>query len=55
MRNVDVVQLCLAANNILLTRKRNQAFLFLTSTLACKKADQFASRRYSLKTNLVIE
>ena len=53
MRNV--VQLCLAANNILLTRKRNHAFLFLTITFAWKKADHLASRRFSLKTNLVIE
>ena len=35
MRNV--VQLCLAANNILLKRKRNHAFLFLTITLEWKK------------------
>ena len=29
-----VVQLCLAANNILLMRKRNPAFLFLVIALA---------------------
>ena len=42
MRNI--VQLYLAANNILLIRKRNHAFLLL----AWKVADRFASRRYSL-------
>ena len=34
MRNV--VQLCLAANNILVVRKRNHAFLFLSIALARK-------------------
>ena len=46
MRNV--IQLCLAANNILLMRKRNHAWY----VLAWKKADRFASRRYSLKNKL---
>ena len=50
MRNV--VQLCLPANNILLMRKRNHAFLLLGIVFACKKADRFASRRWSLKNRL---
>ena len=50
MRNV--VQLCLPANNILLMRKRNHAFLLLGIVFACKKADRFASRRWSLKNKL---
>ena len=50
MRNV--VQLCLAANNILLMRKRNHAFLLLAIALACEMADRFAFRRYSLKNKL---
>ena len=44
-----------AANNILLMRKRNHVFLLLAIALAQKKkkiADRFASRRYSLKINL---
>ena len=50
MRNV--VQLCLAANNILLVRKRNHAFLLLAIALAWKMADRFPLRRYSLKNKL---
>ena len=50
MRNV--VQLCLAANNILLMHKRNQTFLLLAITLAWKMADHFASRGYSLTNKL---
>ena len=50
MRNV--VQLCLAANNILLMSKRNHAFLLLAIVLAWRKADRFASRRWSLKNKL---
>ena len=50
MRNV--VQLCLAANNILLMHKRNQTFLLLALALAWKMADRFASRGYSLKNKL---
>ena len=50
MRNV--VQLCLAANNILLMHKRNQTFLLLGLALAWKMADHFASRGYSLKNKL---
>ena len=46
MRNV--VQLCLAANNILLMRKRNHVWY----VLAWKKADRFAPRRCSLKNKL---
>ena len=46
MRNV--VHLCLAANNVLLMRKRNHAWY----VLAWKKADRFAFRRYSLKNKL---
>ena len=46
MRNV--VQLCLAANNILFMRKRNHAFL-LAIALSLKMAYRFASQRYSLK------
>ena len=46
MRNV--VQLCMAANNVLLMRKRNHVWY----VLAWKKADRFASRRYSLKNKL---
>ena len=49
MRNV--VQLCLATNNILLMRKRNLTFLLLAIALAWKMADRFNSRRYSLKKN----
>ena len=50
MRNV-IVQLCLAAigaaaNNILLMRTRNHAFLLLAIALAWKMADSFASQRY---------
>ena len=50
MRNV-VVQLCLAAigaaaNNILLMRTRNHAFLLLAIALAWKITDCFASHRY---------
>ena len=50
MRSVDV-QLCLAAiaaaaNNILLMRTRNHAFLLLVITLAWKMADSFTSQRY---------
>ena len=45
----NVAQLCLAANNILRMRKRNLAFLLLAIVLAWKKADRFASRRWSLK------
>ena len=47
MRNA--VQLCLAANNILLMRKGNRAFLLLAIALACEMADRFASQGYSLK------
>ena len=47
MRNV--VQLCLATNNILLMCKQNHAFLHLLIACAWKMADRFASRRYSLK------
>ena len=50
MRNF--VQLCLAANNILLMCKRNHAFLLLAIALALKMADRFASRRYSLEKKL---
>ena len=50
MRNV--VQLCLAANNILLMHKQNQTFLLLALALAWKMADRFASRGYSLKNKL---
>ena len=50
MRNA--VQLCLPANNILLMRKRNHAFLLLGIVFACKKADRIASRRWSLKNKL---
>ena len=50
MRNF--VQLCLAASNILLMCKRNQAFLLLAIALALKMADRFASRRYSLENEL---
>jgi len=50
MRNV--VQLCLAANNILPMRKRNHAFVLLAIVLGLKKAARFASRRYSLKNKL---
>ena len=46
MRNA--VQLCLAANNILLMRKGNRAFLLLAIALACEMADRFASKGYSL-------
>ena len=46
MRNV--IQLCLAANNILFMRKRKHAWY----VIAWKKADRFASRRYSLKNKL---
>ena len=44
----NVAQLCLAANNILLMRKRNHAFLLLAIILALQKADRFASQKYSL-------
>ena len=44
----NVVQLCLAANNILLMRKRNHAWY----ALAWKKADPFAPQRCSLKNKL---
>ena len=47
MRNA--VQLCLAANTILLMRKGNRAFLLLAIALAGKMADRFASLGYSLK------
>ena len=50
MRNV--VQLCLAANNIQLMRKRNHAFLLLAIALAWEMPDRFAFRRYSLKNKL---
>ena len=56
MRNV--IQLCLAlvfANNILLMRKRHYVFLILLLAIAvnaCKMAERFASRRYSLKNKL---
>ena len=56
MRNV--VQLCLAANKILLMRKRNRAFLRFSPSCdrsRVKMADRFTSRGYSLKTNSVIE
>ena len=45
----NVVQQCLAANNILLMRKWNHAFLFLVIALVIKMAGRFASRRHSLK------
>ena len=41
----NVMQLCLAANKILLMRKRNQAFLLL----ARKMADRIASLRIFIK------
>ena len=40
---------CLAANNILLMRKRKYPFLHFAIFLAWKKADRFASRRHSWK------
>ena len=46
MRNV--IQLCLAADNILLMRNRNHAWY----ALAWKKADRFAPQRCSLKNKL---
>ena len=49
---LNIVQLCLAANNILLMCKRNHAFLLLAVALALKMADRFASRRYSIKNKL---
>ena len=49
MRNV--VQLCLAANNILRMRKRNDAFSPSCDRSCVKMADRFASRGYSLKNN----
>ena len=45
----NAVQQCLAANNILLMRKENRAFLLLAIALAWKMADLFASQGYSLK------
>jgi len=50
MRNV--VQLCLAANNILVMRKRNHAFLLLSIALARKW--QLPKHIYQ-KTNSVSE
>ena len=49
---LNIVQLGLAANNILLMCKRNHAFLLLAIALALKMADRFASRRYSLENKL---
>ena len=43
---------CLAESNILLTRKRNHAFLLLAIALSSRMADRFASRRYLLKNKL---
>ena len=48
----NVVQLSLAANNILLLGKRHHAFLLLAITFAKKMADRFASQGYSLKNKL---
>ena len=49
MRNVIQLCLakCLAANNILLMRKRHYVFLILLLTIApaCKMAERFSSRR----------
>ena len=50
MRNVT--QLCLATNNILLSRIWNHAFLLLAISVCVKMADRFASQRYSLKIKL---
>ena len=49
---LNIVQLCLAANNILLMCKRKHAFLPLAIALVLKMADRFASRRYSLENKL---
>ena len=47
------LSVCMAANNILLMRKRNHAFLLLAIALAWKMADRFASEDiYSLKNKL---
>ena len=50
MRNV--VQLCLAANNILLTRKRNHAFLFFYHHSCVKKGRSLPFPKIFIKNNL---
>ena len=50
-----VVQLCSAADNILLMRKWNHSFLFFSIILVLKYRSASLSEDYHYKTNLVNE
>ena len=50
-----VVQLCSAADNILLTRKWNHSFLFFSIILVLKYRSASLSEDYHYKTNMVNE